>query len=1158
MVQFKKLRLTGFKSFVDTTDLEIGTGLTGIIGPNGCGKSNLVEALRWAMGETSAKRMRGAGMEDVIFNGTSARAARNSAEVTLWLDNTDRKAPAELNHSDELEIKRKIEKDSGSTYKVNGKTVRARDVQLLFADSSIGANSPALVSQGRVADLISAKPTQRRLILEEAAGISGLHARRHEAELKLKAAENNLTRLEDVMGTMVTQLQGLQKQARQANRYRNLSGHIQRAEAIALHLKWQTSSTAVERAREAFNAAEAIVREQMQIVAAQTTKQTERSALLPELRQKESQAAAALQRFRLAYNTLESEEHKILEETSNAKSLLEQSDSDIAHETSQKEDATSSLARLTKESENLCSEKDKHADRLKVALSQKEDTAKIVFSLDQNVSKITEKTAHVEAQKNTLIQQISDIRSRIDQLQNRFKDDQNKLSQIEEETPEQHRLNKLEKEIEAAEILYQETKSDLECAENKRTDRETDVSEARQTRQLNNDLFTQASAEADALNKLLSSNLDGDEFKPVVESLYVKSGFEKALAVALGEDLQAALDKKAPIYWSESGKIPPSKNAFPEGVKNLLNFVTAPKALEQSLSQIAIVDTVEQAEKILCHLKPGQSLVSKNGAAWRWDGLVIKTEAANPSAIRLEQKNRLAELADEVANTKKDLLHASSALEKCQEKRQQSIEKVQTLRNLVNTQESDLYSLRNNYKSLSVSFQKTLTTISNLKNKLETTQEDLESATSRLSERKAELETLPDSGTSRDELELLKEQLFKRRQEFAEQQSLYEQLKHETQTREHRLQQIQNEETNYKQRIKRMDARLSELNERTLKATQTLQTLSQKPSEIETTKQELLTHISTADQARTLANDTLLKVEMETGNIQRQLKAAEEILSQAREDRAMAQANVSTSEHTLSGLEEQILEKFNCPAHSLLKHVEVDPEKTDLPSLEQIQSKLERLIRERENMGPVNLRAEVESQELTDEMETMQTEHDDLLSAINKLRHGISRLNKEARERLMAAFDTVNHHFEDLFTRLFGGGKAYLELVDDDDPLKAGLQIFAQPPGKKLQVLSLFSGGEQTLTSIALIFAMFLTNPAPICVLDEIDAPLDDSNVDRVCSLLEELKKRSQTRFIVISHHRMTMARMDRLYGVTMSERGISQLVSVDLQQHEMLLEAAE
>lgn len=1152
MVQFNKLRLHGFKSFVEATELDIGQGLTGIVGPNGCGKSNLVEALRWAMGETSAKRMRGSGMDDVIFNGTSDRAARNSAEVTLYLDNSDRTAPAEINDADDLEVSRKIAREVGSTYKVNGKTVRARDVQLLFADSSIGAHSPAMVSQGRVADMINAKPHQRRLVLEEAAGISGLHARRHEAELKLRAAENNLTRVEDVMGSMSNQLDSLKKQARQASRYRNLSGHIQQAEGTVLYLRWKDSTTAVETAMQAFQQAEEVVREQTVIVTNLTSQQTNETSHIPELRQAEAEAAAVLQRLKLAYGTLENEERQVQEEREKASHLLEQFTSDIEHENLQQQEATETISRLKTENENLMAAGENHHAREEEARILSTESKEEVERIENELSRTTEEVAAAEADRQAGERRIADLERRLENLSARKEKLTSEHEDLIANTPARAELEQVEAELAETEELYQQARDHLEQAEAARAPAEESVSTADESRQGKQRNVSELKAEADALTKLLRTQ-DTDSFEPVLDQLTVDAGLEKALAVALGDDLQATLDDSAPIFWRNMPETvtPP---VLPGNAKPLTQYVKGPAALSYCLSQIGVVDSAEEAAQLANDLKPGQSLVTMTGGAWRWDGLTVQPGAESAAAVRLEQKNRLADLQGLIATAETELAEATQKTDTVREERAQVLETISKARQHLRETEEKYNTLRRRQSSLSSQISEVTAKLSGLASSIENAEQEIEGLTTELAEAKETFAALPDTTEGREKIISIKETLSEKRQILADRQAQYSEISREGEARNRRIEQINSEIETWESRCERINNRITEFKERIEDAKATLERLAERPGQIENEKQSLLSKISEADDLRNQAAEALAKAESEVAEMSRELKEAESLLSDAREARAHAQASVSTAQNTQNNVEEQIQEKFSCTPEEMIAKLELDLER--LPEQDDIQRKLERLIRERDNMGPVNLRAEVESQELTEKMTEMETEKADLEEAIDRLRQGIQKLNKEARERLLKAFDTVNSHFQELFTRLFQGGRAYLQMVDADDPLQAGLEIFAQPPGKKLQVLSLLSGGEQTLTSIALIFAMFLTNPAPICVLDEVDAPLDESNVDRMCNLLEDLAKDGRTRFIVVTHHRLTMARMNRLYGVTMSEKGVSQLVSVDLTQKELDLEA--
>ncbi|MBI1216563.1 MAG: chromosome segregation protein SMC [Alphaproteobacteria bacterium] len=1150
MVQFNKLRLSGFKSFVEATELDIGKGLTGIIGPNGCGKSNLVEALRWVMGENSPKRMRSSGMDDVIFSGTEQRPQRNTAEVSLHLDNTDRTAPAEMNDADELHVSRKIEREVGSVYKVNGKSVRMRDVQILFADSSIGAHSPAMVSQGRVADMINAKPTQRRMVLEEAAGISGLHARRHEAELKLRAAETNLLRVEDVLGAMNNQLEGLKKQARQASRYRNLSGHIQTAEGGLLYMKWQQSQTAVAAALEAFEAAESVVREKTLEVTNLTTQQTEAAAGLPQLRQSEAEAAAALQRLKLAYGSLESEERQVHEERTKSEELLQQFTADVEHETLQREEAQQTRERLTQESAELENAAQKQSESEDEARILRDETQGAVEKLETELTALTENVAAQDAERNAAERAIADLDRRLTALQERKAQYESQHAHILETTPAKAEMDALSGEIATAEETVQQASAAFDSAETARAAAETAVSETTETLQSVQKNFAQLTAEAEALRRILKNPQEG--FQPVLDLLNVDAGLEKALAVALGDDLQAALDGNAPIYWRD---LPPyeAASALPGAARPLSQSVRGPHALGRILSQIGLVDTASEAESLMPQLQPGQCLVTQDGGAWRWDGLVVTPDAENAAAIRLQQKNRLAELDAEIATVEAQLNEARTASDAARQTRGEAVETLNAARQANRQAEETLSGLRRRHTALGDQLTEVTAKLSGLTASIDNAAQEIETLTVQLSDARSAFAALPDTAESRETIAAMKTTLGEQRQTMAERQAIYAEVRREGENRARRLQQIETESANWQARIERIELRLIELQDRITQAKEVLERLAERPGQIALEKQDLMTRISAAEEKRQQSADLLISAETAANDLQRDLRAAEAALSDAREARAMAQASVNTTQHTQSGIEASIQEKFACTPEEMVGRLELNTE--GLGEIDALQSKLERLLRERDNMGPVNLRAEVEAQEITDSMSTMETERDDLVAAIDKLREGIAKLNKEARERLLSAFDTVNAHFQKLFSRLFNGGSAYLKLIEADDPLESGLEIYAQPPGKKPAVLSLLSGGEQTLTSIALIFAMFLTNPAPICVLDEVDAPLDESNVDRFCTLLEDLAKDGKTRFMVITHHRMTMARMDRLYGVTMSEKGVSQLVSVDLAQHALQLD---
>ncbi len=1152
MVQFKKLKLIGFKSFVDSTELEIGKGLTGVVGPNGCGKSNLVESLRWVMGETSAKRMRGQGMEDVIFNGTKDRPQRNFAEVHLHLDNRDRTAPAEINDSDDLEIIRRIERDMGSNYKVNGKNVRAKDIQLLFADSSIGADSPALVSQGRVADLINAKPTKRRLILEEAAGISGLHARKHEAELKMRAAEKNLLRLEDVMGSMEAQLSNLKKQARQAARYNNLSGHIEKNEALYLYIQYKKASDEYDLALETFKNAEKIVRENTFIVSELTTKLTNINATTPDLREAEANIAAILQHAKIKFSNLEAEEKKLQEDIQNTQNTIIQINTDIENEGKMSVESETEINKLRSELEILeLADQSFNTDKSDAEKS-KNDVSNLIIKLEEELNSLTEDLLQKETNKKFYIKEISYLEDNLKGLDHKLNQLKIEHAELNKNNSEQELIHQLNSNIQAKSEKLSEVKTSLEKASLDKTIIEEEYNQKQLSLNGYRSEFNELKSEANALENIINSSKDSNVIgDPILDKISVDKGYEKALVVALGSDLQAGISNNGQKFWEYLSS--PVDAELPEDIKSISDYVDAPKELSRALSQIGIIEDANQAIELQGKLKTGQILVTKNGEAFRWDGFTILGELSDNSAILLSQKNRLKELKLELVEAQKSVADSELKFNALTEQRLNIQAQEKELNNNLYSLNSEIDADKRSKEKLEKASLEITNKINSIQHNIKTVEDNKIKDQTKLKDEQASLLEFGDNLELRASIDILKLELQNKRSILSEEQNKLNQIVISYNNRVSRIKEIQNNIASWVSRSERSSTRLSDLNERLKQASSGLDKLNSRPDNITSEKEILLNKINEFDIKRNKASDDLRETENNAREIQSELKAKETILNNAREDRALAQANVSNAKNIINNIDERIDEKFACNFNQLLPKFEMDPETTEIPAQEIVKSKLDKLVHERNNMGPVNLRADVESRELLEELTHMTKEKDDLMAAIGKLRQAISKLNKEARARLLGAFDKVNESFQKLFVRLFGGGTAHLELTDADDPLNAGLEIYAQPPGKKMQILSLFSGGEQTLTSISLIFAMFLTNPAPICVLDEIDAPLDDSNVDRVCSLLEDIVKETGTRFLVITHHRMTMARMDRLYGVTMSERGVSQLVSVDLRQQDLL-----
>ena len=1154
MVQFTRLRLGGFKSFVDATEVLIEPGLTGVVGPNGCGKSNLVEALRWAMGENSPKRMRGSEMDDVIFAGSATRPSRNIAEVSLLLDNADRQAAAQFNEQEEIEVIRRIERGSGSSYRVNGREVRARDVQLLFADAATGAHSTALVSQGRVGALINAKPKDRRSLLEEAAGITGLHSRRHEAELRLRAAETNLERLDDVIATLEGQFQGLKRQARQASRYRNLAGHIRRNEAMLLHLDVESAKQALEEARGRLTEAEGKVAEFTQSTAGCATEQGEAAAVLPELRQAEAETAAALQRLIVDRDNLDREEAQVASARLQAEQRLSQIEGDRARAQSIADDAAAAQGRLEQELQSLQAESEGEADARAEAERARNSAAEAASEREMAVNSLAEQVATTEAQGKALERRINERAERLEKLRQEAARLAEEHAALTAEQGEAAALQAAEAGLAGAEAALSQARTAADEAEAALAAARAEESEARDALQAADSENAKLEAEVAALARLLDP-AEADIWPPMVDSLRVDPGYELALGAAIGDDLTASSDEAAPMHWLT---LPPygELSPLPVGAEPLTAYVYGPKALDRRLGQIGVVSNTATGDRLQHQLKPGQRLVSLDGGLWRWDGFTVKAGTPATAAQRLEQRNRLAELRNTLAESAPRVERRRSAHQDKQSAVEHAAVRERAARESLREAFATASGARDEQARLAQEEAARSSRVAAMAETAERLDGEITETASLLEQDRQEQAALPDLVAERERLNRLRAELAERRSDLAERQSDLDRLVREVEVRASRRTAIEEERVSWADRAEAARTHMSELDERKTEIAAEIEQLATRPAELAERREALAALIEEAEERRRAAADALASGETRLTEADRALKAEEQRLAEAREDRVRSEAGVSQGEQTLEQLSTRVAERLECSVDSLLELAELKPNE-ELPPREQIDAKLNRLVRERDNMGPVNLRAEQEAQELEEQITGMQNERGDLISAIARLRQGISSLNKEGRERLLAAFELVNGHFSELFVRLFGGGRAHLALTEADDPLEAGLEIMASPPGKRLQVMSLLSGGEQALTALSLLFAVFLTNPAPICVLDEVDAPLDDANVDRFCNLVDELAERTMTRFLIITHHRITMARVDRLFGVTMAERGVSQLVSVDLETAESLRESA-
>ncbi|MGR3495181.1 chromosome segregation protein SMC [Citreimonas sp.] len=1147
-MRFSKLRLTGFKSFVDPTDLLIGDGLTGVVGPNGCGKSNLLEALRWVMGENRPTAMRGGGMEDVIFAGASTRPARNFAEVALHIDNADRLAPAGFNDSDHLEIIRRITRDVGSAYKVNGKDSRARDVTMLFADASTGAHSPALVRQGQISELINAKPRNRRRVLEDAAGIAGLYQRRHEAELKLKNTETNLTRVDDVLEQLTAQLATLDRQAKQAARYRAIGEELRRAEGLLLFRRWHEADAARL-------AAEAVLRERLTEAARAeaTARETEAARAgaeeaLPPLREEEAVASAILQRLTVQRDALDADETRAQERIATLRGRIDQLGRDMEREAGLNRDAGETIERLEWEARELARAAEGHDDALAEAAEAASEAASVLAEREADLAARTEDVARLAARHQSAQRLQADCRKTLDRSEGEASRAREAMDAAKKTLADGRIAAETATErAEEAQAMAEDAEAALADAETARAETQSREAEARAERSAAEGETTALSAEVTALARLLER--DTAEGGQILDRLQVEQGFEKALGAALADELRAPeVDADGPSGWAV---LPPyeADQPLPAGVTSLAQHVSVPEVLGRRMGQIGLVDA-DEGPGLQAALKPGQRLVSLRGDMWRWDGYRAWAEdQPSAAALRLEQINRLEALKHELAEADAKLEGARAAHEALAAALAEQAEADRAAREARRAADAALTDATRAQSRAEADRDMAEGKLESLSMAVQRHEDEATAARAQMAEAERALADLGDLDEARALVEDLRITVEAARMTMMARRSAHDELRREGQARTARSQTVTKELSGWRHRLTTAETRARELADRRDAAQADLDEAADAPAAIAARRAELAEAIDTAEDRRAAASDALAAAETALRAAVMAERDAERLAGEAREARAAAQARTEAARETVQATAARIEDELETTPARLLDRLATDPDA--IPDSDTLETEVSRLKRARDALGAVNLRAEEDAVEIRTERDTLAEEKRDLEEAVATLRSGIASLNREGRERLLTAFEQVNANFSMLFRHLFGGGEANLVMVESDDPLEAGLEIMCQPPGKKLSVLSLLSGGEQTLTALALIFGVFLANPAPICVLDEVDAPLDDANVTRLCDMLDEMCRRTDTRFLIITHHAVTMARMDRLFGVTMQEQGVSQLVSVDLKRAE-------
>ncbi|HEX4028031.1 MAG TPA: chromosome segregation protein SMC [Rhizomicrobium sp.] len=1148
-MKFTRLRLSGFKSFVEPTELFVEPGLTAVIGPNGCGKSNLFDAMRWVMGETRPSSVRGSEMDDVIFAGSSGRPARNVAEVTLFIDNSDRTAGGPYNEFETIEVSRRIEREAGSVYRINGRDVRQRDVQIFFADASSGAGSTAFVRQGQIGLLISQKPLARRAILEEAAGIGGLHQRRHEAELRLRAAETNLSRLEDVIREVEGQLASLKRQARQASRYRNLSGHIRKAEALAHYLRWTLAETRAASAAEELSAAAALVADATDVAAKASTVQSEANAVLPPLRQAEAERGAAHHRLIAQRDQLDAEEARAREAAQRIRQLIAQGQADAEREQLLEHDAGSALSDLAREGGILNAANDSAAEDMAAAEQLASEMSESLAETERLLERLTADLADWNAKKASLARGRDMAAALLETSTNQLSGAQTRLDEALERAQGAPDVQSCEARTEEAREQALKARATAAEARAAFATAETVERDARDPLEAAEHEVQRLAAEVKALSDLLHPEGEG-LFPPLVDAVAVQSGYEAALAAALGDDLQAPLDNSSPHHWRDLGELDATL-PLPVGCKPLSDFVKAPAALDRRLAMTGLVFP-DQGAALQSQLQPGQRLVSARGDLWRWDGFIASADAPSAAAVRLAQRNRLTALEGEGEQARELRAARFADYSAAKDAAQSAREALRQAEAGERGAEQALISAQDQATRAARAAAERASQLASLESEIRRLTQSVEAAEESRATAVAGLDELGDGVSLNEGVADARARTAEARTRAGEARGALEGLRREGETRRTRLSTIADEKTRWEARKTQAQIHVAELARRQEELTGELAGAEQVPQQIAEKRKLLLDAIATAETARNEASDARQQAETLLAAADKEAKAADAHLSSAREERARAQALSEAAASRIEELKTRIQDELECAPSDLAERAEIK-DGEELPPLEQAEKRVERLKQEREQLGGVNLRAEEEAAEQETRLNTLVADRDDLTGAIDRLRRGIQSLNREGRERLLASFEKVNTNFQQLFTKLFEGGEAKLTFTESEDPLEAGLEIFARPPGKRLQSLALLSGGEQALTAMALIFAVFLVNPAPVCVLDEVDAPLDDANVERFCNMLNQMTEMSGTRFLVITHHALTMSRMDRLFGVTMAERGVSQLVSVSLAEAEKI-----
>jgi chromosome segregation protein len=1129
-MKINKLRIVGFKSFADPVEIAILDGITGVVGPNGCGKSNVTESLRWAMGETSAKRLRGAGMDDIIFNGTDIRPPKNHCEVTVFLENPRGLGPPELKDLASMEVSRRIDRGDGSTYKVNGNPVRAKDVQLLYKDAGMGAGSSALVSQGHVASIINAKPIERRNLLEEAAGVSGLASRRHEAELRLRGTEENLEKAEMIEKGLNDQVSSLRRQARQAKRRREIDALIRAAEATTFLVRRVASETSFALAAASQLDNEEQVKQalitQIGLDAALEAAEAQAAPLLQ--RKIDAETAFALAKVRV--DNIRREIHAARTAITNAAKAITRADADIERDREELHTLEEEAELLRDEVEGANDDAEYDVVLIEENTALLEEARIFLEERTQEANSAADAHSMLVAARDGLAKRQADLDARLARGLERLAAAEAKANEFADEAL---MLPAEPPSIEALRVARDEAEASLYAAAEHKQACDIALVEARTALASITAMRTSLNGELSALSRTAAGTGAADLCS-------ADTGYDEALSAALGAAFHAPVGRGETHWWALAT---PDSVRHPSGTEPLSLHVSVPVELAAAVNATGVMASKDEAEALALSLAPGQSIVTMSGLLWRWDG--YRSLDSSEGAAITRRTRRAAEIAAEIEQLDRSARAIDISLAEISST--MAISEETAAKALVSSLDRELSEARRLVEhtqrrriELEAKIAGMTETIADARSQLEAESADLEAA-------KSELHSHPSLTASETALRTARDAQSAATKAYDAARLSLDRVRREAETRTVRTEAVRKQMAEIERRSKALTEGISELSGRRLEAIQEARALEEtdvlqpdaEANAIQEVEERLSILIETQEASNSL-EATLL-------DARNAARSGEATVATQKENRARLIAELKSARDSNDALSREISERLDCKPEQL-EIISGTTDLSELPDLAACDARVQRMVRERETLGTVNLLAEQQLEEVESKVGEAGKVRAELREAVRQLRETITKINAECRERLLEAFAAVDGHFRTLFKRVFNGGEAHLKLSGSDDPLEAGLEIFASPPGKKLQTMSLFSGGEQALMALSLIFAAFLIRPAPVCILDEVDAPFDDANVDRMCRLVNDLAAEG-TRFIVITHHALTMARCDRLYGVTMAEQGVSKLMTVDVEQ---------